>query len=88
MQDAYFLFPSKNADGIIETISLGTDSDGKSTNVQGFYLEGNTTFTNEKPYVIYGYCTLPENKTLTIESRCQNLFSRRFGFDYRQGCYA
>ncbi|AOW20296.1 hypothetical protein [Urechidicola croceus] len=68
VQDANFLFPSKNAQGIIETISLGTDSEGESIDIQGFYLDDNTTFTDEKPYVIYGYLAVPEDKTLTIEA--------------------
>ena len=68
VKDAIFLFPSKDATGFIETIKTGIDADGNEINVNGFYLEENTTFTNEKPYVIYGYCAVPENKTLTIEA--------------------
>lgn len=68
VQDAHFLFPSKNAQGIIETITLGNDIKGENIKINGFYLAGNTTFTNTKPYVIYGYCAVPENKTLIIEA--------------------
>jgi hypothetical protein len=68
VKDAHFLFPSKNSQGIVETIKIGVDGDGKNINVNGFYLNENTTFTNEKPYVIYGYCAVPENKSLTIEA--------------------
>lgn len=67
VKDAHFLYPSKNSQGIIETISIGEDTDGENKNVNGFYLSGNTTFTNDKPYVIYGYCAVPSDKTLTID---------------------
>lgn len=68
VKDAYFLFPSKDATGLIETINIGIDTEGENININGFYLDENTTFTNEKPYVIYGYCAVPENKTLIIEA--------------------
>ena len=68
VQDVHFLYPSKDANGVIETINLGVNGDGESIDIQGFYLEDDTTFTNEKPYVIYGYCAIPADKTLTIEA--------------------
>ena len=68
VKDAHFLFPSKDVTGLIETINIGIDADGNQLNVNGFHLNKNTTFTDEKPYVIYGYCAVPENKTLTIEA--------------------
>ncbi len=68
VKDAHFLFPSKDSNGFIETINIGVDAEGETIKVNGFYLNDNTTFTNEKPYVIYGYCTVPENKILTIEA--------------------
>ncbi|AMC12002.1 hypothetical protein Lupro_12345 [Lutibacter profundi] len=68
VKDAYFLYPSKDLNGLIETINIGIDATGEEVTVNGFYLNENTTFTNEKPYVIYGYCAIPEGKTLTIEA--------------------
>ena len=68
VKDAHFLFPSKNSEGVIETITTGLNASGEATKINGFYLDDNTNFTNEKPYVIYGYCAVPENKTLTIEA--------------------
>lgn len=68
VQDAHFLYPSRDTEGIIATIPIGTTGDGETVEVQGFYLDDNTTFTNEKPYVIYGYCAVPSDKTLTIEA--------------------
>jgi len=68
VKDAHFLFPSKDATGLIETVNIGIDAEGDEIKVNGFYLNENTTFTNEKPYVIYGYCAVPSTKTLTIEA--------------------
>lgn len=68
VKDAHFLFPSKNAEGLVESITTGIDATGEPIKINGFYLDNNTTFTNEKPYIIYGYCAVPENKTLTIEA--------------------
>ena len=68
VKDAHFLFPSKDATGLIETVNIGIDTEGDEIAVNGFYLDNNTIFTNEKPYIIYGYCAVPENKTLTIEA--------------------
>ena len=79
VQDAHFLFPSKNLDGIIETIKIGKDMEGEDLKINGFYLSDNTTWTNTKPYVIYGYCAVPENKTLTIEAGTKIHFHRNSG---------
>ncbi|MDV7188584.1 hypothetical protein R3X25_14955 [Lutibacter sp. TH_r2] len=79
VEDANFLFPSKSSDGIIETIKTGIDDDGSDITVQGFYLGDNTTFTNNKPTVIYGYCAVPEDKTLTIEAGARIHFHANSG---------
>jgi hypothetical protein len=79
VKDAYFLYPSKSSEGLIETIKTGEDTNGENIHVNGFYLTDNTTFTNEKPYVIYGYCAIPENKTLTIQAGAQLHFHSNSG---------
>ena len=79
VKDAHFLFPSKDANGLIETISIGKTTGGEDLKVNGFFLEDNTTFTNEKPYVIYGYCAVLQNKTLTIEAGAKIHFHANSG---------
>ena len=79
VKDAHFLFPSKDSNGFIETIAIGKTTEGEDLKVNGFYLEENTTFTNEKPYVIYGYCAVPANKTLTIEAGAKIHFHANSG---------
>ncbi|WP_241077715.1 hypothetical protein [Flavimarina sp. Hel_I_48] len=69
VQDAVFLFPKRDANGVKETLSLGESSKGEELLVEGFLLEDDElTFTNEKPYVIYGYAAVGTEKTLTIEA--------------------
>lgn len=79
VQDAHFLYPSKDVNGLVENIKIGIDSDGNEINVNGFYLNDNTTFTNEKPYVIYGYCAVPNGKTLTINAGANIYFHANSG---------
>lgn len=79
VKDAHFLFPSKDSNGFIETISIGKTTDGEDLIVNGFYLQDNTTFTNAKPYVIYGYCAVPSTKTLTIQAGAKIHFHANSG---------
>ena len=79
VQDAHFLFPSRDAQGIKETIVLGQDEMGDDITIDGFLLEDNTTWTNDKPYVIYGYVGVPSSKTLTIEAGTNVFFHSNSG---------
>lgn len=79
VQDAHFLYPKKDADGVKETIVLGINSDGENIAVEGFYLDENTTWINDKPYVVYGYLGVKPNKTLTIEKGVQVHFHKNSG---------
>ena len=69
IQDAVFLYPKRFADGTTETLPLDTEK------IEGFYLDENDPvngnelqFTNDKPYVIYGYAAVPANKKATFEA--------------------
>ena len=68
IQDAVFLFPDKE-NGIKESLLLDVDADGNETRIEGFFLEDDElVFTNEKPYVIYGYAAVENGKVLTVEA--------------------
>ncbi|MFC0604483.1 right-handed parallel beta-helix repeat-containing protein [Winogradskyella pulchriflava] len=71
VKDAVFIYPNRDEDtGIIETLTFDVDGDGTvdETTLQGRFLEDDElTFTNEKPYVIYGYAGVDTGKTLTME---------------------
>ena len=69
VKDAVFIYPNKDANGVVETLIFDVDGDGvdDETNVQGRFLEDTElTFTNEKPYVIYGYAAVAGGKTLDM----------------------
>jgi hypothetical protein len=72
VKDAVFIYPSRDATtGIIETLTFDVNGDGTpdETTLQGRFLADNElTFTNEKPYVIYGYAGVAAGKTLTMEA--------------------
>ncbi|MFD2564767.1 hypothetical protein [Aquimarina rubra] len=69
VKDAVFLFPSRDDEGMVETLLLGVDDNMEEIRVEGFFLEDDElTFTAEKPYVIYGFAAIPPDRTLTIEA--------------------
>jgi len=69
VQDAEFLFPRKNAQGIKETLQIGIDEAGEPILIEGFVLaDEQLHFTNEKPYVIYGYAGIADGKTLILDA--------------------
>lgn len=78
IKDAIFLYPEKHADGTTETLILGS---GENTEeIPGFFLDDDElTFTNEKPYVIYGFAAVKANKTLMVEA------GARVHFHYNSG---
>jgi hypothetical protein len=80
IQDAVFLYPKQNPDGSKEKIQI----DGKP--VDGFYLDENDAvngneliFKNNKPYVIYGFAGVPQNKTVTFEAGSRVFFHANSG---------
>ncbi|WP_308993246.1 hypothetical protein QLS71_014745 [Mariniflexile litorale] len=70
VQDAIFIYPNRdNTTKVIETLSLNVGGEILETEIQGRELSSNElTFTNEKPYVIYGYAAVPNGQTLTINA--------------------
>lgn len=86
VKDAVFIYPQQltSPDGstVIETLNFDVDGDGieDETNIQGRFLEDNELiFTNEKPYVIYGYAAVDSGKTLTIEAGARVHFHANSG---------
>lgn len=87
VKDAVFIFPQRFIDGttgetIIETLTFDVDGDGvdDETTIQGRFLtDAELTFTNEKPYVIYGYAAVNDTKTLTIDAGARVHFHANSG---------
>jgi hypothetical protein len=83
VKDAVFIYPDKdNTTGIIETLTFDVDGDGTAdeTALQGRFLEDDElTFTNEKPYIIYGFAAVDEGDVLTIEAGARVHFHANSG---------
>ncbi|WP_298238438.1 hypothetical protein [uncultured Algibacter sp.] len=70
VKDAVFIYPERdNATKVIETLTLDIGGEQIETELQGRELiASELTMTNDKPYVIYGFATVPTGETLTIEA--------------------
>ena len=80
VQDAIFLFPNKSINREQTTIALSLTDSEEETWVEGFELQDHElNLTNQKPYVIYGYAIVPENKTLTIGEGARLYFYKDSG---------
>ena len=78
IRDAVFLYPQLYPDGTKETLILG--SGDNTVEIPGFILpDERLTFTNEKPYVIYGFAAVPPNKTLTVNAGARIHFHAESG---------
>ena len=79
VQDAIFLYPKKE-NGIKESIPIGVDEQGNTVGIEGFVLEDDElVFTNEKPYVVYGYMGIPNGKTAIFEAGSRIYFHKNSG---------
>lgn len=91
VKDANFIYPDRSTTidsqtgeeiHVIETLTFDVDGDGieDETTIQGRFLaDSELTFTNEKPYVIYGYAAVPDSKTLTINAGARVHFHAHSG---------
>ena len=86
VKDAVFLFPKRLANGTKEKLTIGTDNEGEEIKVEGFtLLDHQLNFTNNKPYVIYGYAEVAEGKTLKIDAGTRVFFHKNSGIIVSQG---
>lgn len=89
IQDAYFIYPERTGSPnnfLYEGINLGVDDEGEAAIFAGSNLSetdpvnGNELiWTNEKPYVIYGYAYVPDGKTLTVNAGARVHFHANSG---------
>lgn len=87
VQDAVFIYPNRdNTTKVIETLKLDINGDQIETDIQGReLLPSELTFTNEKPYVIYGFAAVPNGKTLTINAGARIHFHENSGLLVSEG---
>ncbi|WP_293896393.1 hypothetical protein [Flavobacterium sp.] len=91
IQDAYFIFPNKQ-NGITESIPIGFNEDGTVLETNGRNLSHNHPdngneylFKTDKPYVVYGYASVPSGETLTIPGGARVHFHANSGLVVQQG---
>ena len=73
--DSHFLYPRDNFRGMLDSTYV-KDIRGDSLRERKLSSE-ELHFKNDKPYVIYGYCTVPENETLTIDAGAKIYFHKK-----------
>lgn len=91
IQDAYFIFPNNN-NGTIDQIPISFNEDGTVLETNGRNLSHNHpdngdeyTFNTDKPYVVYGYASVPNGETLTIPGGARVHFHADSGLVVQQG---
>ncbi|WP_309641375.1 hypothetical protein [Flavobacterium sp.] len=92
IKDAYFLYPKRDAEGVKETLLLGTDGEGQPVKINGFELDHNDPvngdeyhFNSTKPYVIYGYAGVASGQTLNIDPGARVYFHAESGIVVQPG---
>lgn len=78
VQDAIFIKPDRSlSTGIKETLTIN----GMSSDMEGHELntEEELHWTNNKPYVIYGYALVPNGKKLTVDAGARVHFHAESG---------
>lgn len=75
IQDAYFIYPGRNDEGIYTGVPIGVDENGQEELILGRTLDhahpangDEYTWGSEKPYVVYGFANVPDGETLTVEA--------------------
>lgn len=91
IQDAYFIFPNK-IDGVKEAVDFGFDEEGNTTQVIGRNLQDNHPdngneyiWNSNKPYVVYGYASVPDGKILTVNPGARIHFHKDSGIIVQEG---
>ena len=87
VQDAIFIYPDlDNTTKVVETLTLDIGGELVETELQGReLLPTELTFTKEKPFVIYGFATVPNGETLTIEAGSRLHFHENSGIIVSNG---
>ncbi|MEN9337151.1 MAG: hypothetical protein RLZZ500_2138 [Bacteroidota bacterium] len=86
IQDAIFIYPQRDSQNVYETISLGLDENNDPIEFVGSNLSENDPvngdelhWTNQKPYVVYGYAMVPNGKNLTVDAGARVHFHANSG---------
>ncbi len=79
-KDAIFLYPNTELKSQSEIIDVKVDESTEPIELEGFVLTDDfLTFKSNKPYVVYGYAIVEENKKLNIEAGSRIHFHQNSG---------
>lgn len=91
IQDAYFIYPNRE-NGVYDSVDFGEDENGEVTKIRGRTLVDNHPINgnefvwgNTKPYVIYGYASVPASQTLTVNAGARIHFHADSGIIVQDG---
>lgn len=91
VKDAYFIYPNR-VNGVYEAVDFGQDETGATTQIRGRTLQENHPangdefiWNNSKPYVVYGYASVPAAKTLTVNAGARIHFHADSGIIVQNG---
>ncbi|HEU4496345.1 MAG TPA: hypothetical protein VFR70_04775, partial [Flavobacterium sp.] len=91
VKDAYFIYPNR-INGVYEAVDFGQNESGATTQVRGRTLSenhpanGNEFIWNKtKPYVVYGYASVPASKTLEVQPGARIHFHADSGIIVQNG---
>lgn len=80
IQDAILLFPELADNGLPACVPIGEDPEGNEICIEGFVLDpSELRFTNEKPYVIYGFAFVPNDQVMTVDAGARLHFHNNSG---------
>ncbi len=87
VKDAIFIYPDRDeTTKVIETLKLNIDGEIIETNLQGReLLPDELRFTNQKPYVIYGFAAVPNNQALVVDAGARIHFHNNSGLIVTNG---
>ena len=68
-----------------EEIILGQNEEGEDVGIRGINLTENTTWLNDKPFLVYNYVGVPSGITLTIEAGTRLHFHQNSGIIVQNG---
>ena len=85
-KDAIFLYPNTELKSQSEIIDVPVDESTEPIELEGFVLTDDfLTFKSNKPYVVYGYAIVEENKKLNIEAGSRIHFHQNSGILVKNG---
>ena len=90
IQDAYFIYPNR-FNTIYDEVPIGINNDNSIAKIRGRDLIENHSengnefiFKNDKPYVVYGYASVPSGKKLIITAGARIHFHKDSGLIVQQ----